>query len=76
MSPQRGKTREEKEAGCRGLNMTLGLGKNKGEEWACRVLRIIPECEKVLRGQFEASTGSNLLNLLQAPTFLPVCPGS
>ena len=54
--------RQEKEAGCRGMQMTLRLG----EESSCR---IIPECEKVLRGRLAAGGGSHLLNLLQAPLF-------
>lgn len=47
--------------------MTLGLGKDGGEESAYWVLRIV--CEKVLWGQLAAERGSHLLNLLQAPLF-------
>lgn len=43
--------------------MTLGLGKDGGEESAYWV------CEKVLWGQLAAERGSHLLNLLQAPLF-------
>lgn len=42
-------------------------GEGQGEDSACRVLRILPECEKVLRGQLAEGRGSHLLNLLQAP---------
>lgn len=59
--------RQEKEAGCRGMKITLGwTGGGRGEESSCR---IIPECEKVLRGRLAAGGGSHLLNLLQAPLF-------
>lgn len=49
------------------MKMTLGLGKDGGEESAYWVLRIV--CEKVLWGQLAAERGSHLLNLLQAPLF-------
>lgn len=55
--------------------MTLGLGKDgDGGRDRLAVLRIIPGCEKVLRGQLEASRqGKLFIEFITGPTFLPVC---